>query len=569
MDHTTLKRKSRWRFGRLEADRRGAAQRLNLSSKKRRRHGNSGACADGSQGSSNEGAPFATRYSELIKDTPPAAPPALLRGLSRKDTGLAKIKVMLRVCPSAASADASTHQNGCTASDLATGVSNSSFLLLDGRKKQVTLYDPTATVASRTPEATSGDETSSATTPVSPSSSASGRRTTLVAAPKMFAFDAVFSQDATQSEVCSSALTELVQAVVNGTDACLFVYGPAGLGNPVRPNSHRRQQDAGGDFWRRNFIGDDAGVSLFVGFWEADNSGRSAEDSEVCSSALTELVQAVVNGTDACLFVYGPAGLGKEKHGVWYEPDPHTRCKVSRENLSAALEYFTKDELQCSRQGPNQKDVISVMLHVEITCVKTGKTWTMLGGSGSTQELGVVPCAIAWLFRLINEHKQRTGARFSVRVSAVQVAGRSENLRDLLAEHANGTEGSGTAPGLYLRDDPVLGTKLMNYSELRAPTAEKAAFLLDAAIAAAAAANQRSEEDGRNTHFLFTLHIYQYRVDKSGRGGVAGGRSRLHLFDLGSCEKGSKAGPGAGPLSLSALGNVILALFNAQKRLPF
>ncbi|KAG0420572.1 hypothetical protein HPB47_003423, partial [Ixodes persulcatus] len=56
----------------------------------------------------------------------------------------------------------------------------------------------------------------------------------------------------------------------------------------------------------------------------------------------------------------------KEKHGVWYEPDPHTRCKVSPENLSAALEYFTKDELQCSRQGPNQKDVISVMLHVEI-----------------------------------------------------------------------------------------------------------------------------------------------------------------------------------------------------------
>ncbi|KAL3225048.1 hypothetical protein MRX96_049376 [Rhipicephalus microplus] len=129
-----------------------------------------------------------------------------------------------------------------------------------------------------------------------------------------------------------------------------------------------------------------------------------------------------------------------------------------------------------------------------------------------------------------------------------------------------GTEGSGTAPGLYLRDDPILGTKLMNYSELRAPTAEKAAFLLDAAVAAAAAANQRSESESRNRHFLFTLHVYQYRVDKSGRGGVAGGRSRLHLFDLGSCERGTKAG---GPLSLSALGNVILALFNAQKRLPF
>ncbi|KAH9375973.1 hypothetical protein HPB48_016570 [Haemaphysalis longicornis] len=142
-----------------------------------------------------------------------------------------------------------------------------------------------------------------------------------------------------------------------------------------------------------------------------------------------------------------------------------------------------------------------------------GKTWTMLGDSSSAQELGVVPCAVSWLFRLIEEHKQRTGARFSVRVSAVQVTGRSEHLRDLLAEQATG-----------------------------------------------------SESESRNWHFLFTLHVYQYRVDKSGRGGVAGGRSRLHLFDLGSCERGTKAG---GPLSLSALGNVILALFNAQKRLPF
>ncbi|KAM7299413.1 17-beta-hydroxysteroid dehydrogenase type 6-like [Ixodes scapularis] len=60
---------------------------------------------------------------------------------------------------------------------------------------------------------------------------------------------------------------------------------------------------------------------------------------------------------------------GKEKQGAWYERDPSTRCKVIPENLSAALEYFTKDELQCSRQGPSQKDVIFVMLHGEKTFV--------------------------------------------------------------------------------------------------------------------------------------------------------------------------------------------------------
>ncbi|XP_075555507.1 uncharacterized protein LOC142587983 [Dermacentor variabilis] len=401
-----------------------AAQRLNLSSKRRRRHGGGSATADGSQ-SAADGPVFVTRFAELLRDSPPAVPPALLRGLSRKDTGLGKVKVMLRVCPAASTAGecpstCSTPSHSPAHEPGATVGGPSSFLQLDSRKKQVTLYDPavSGSCSGGADRASSGDE---ATTPSSPSSAPA--RLTGVAAPKMFAFDAVFSQDATQAEVCSSALTELVQAVVNGTDACLFVYGPAGL----------------------------------------------------------------------------------------------------------------------------------------------GKTWTMLG-SGSAQELGAIPCAVSWLFRLIDEHKQRTGARFSVRVSAVQVAGRSEHLRDLLAEQANGTEGSGTAPGLYLRDDPILGTKLMNYSELRAPTAEKAAFLLDAAVAAAAAANQRYESESRNRHFLFTLHVYQYRVDKSGRGGVAGGRSRLHLFDLGSCERGTKAG---GPLSLSALGNVILALFNAQKRLPF
>ncbi|XP_077522400.1 uncharacterized protein LOC144133293 isoform X2 [Amblyomma americanum] len=391
-----------------------AAQRLNLSSKRRRRHAGSPAAADGSQ---SDGPVFVTRYAEVTRDSPPPAPPGLLRGLSRRDTGLGKVKVMLRVCPTSAGSGCSSSSSSPSHSPArdATEGGASSFLQLDSRKKQVTLYDPALTGNCGGGGAPTGEDGSTSPTPARPAGA--------VAAPKMFAFDAVFPQDATQAEVCSSALTELVQAVVNGTDACLFVYGPAGL----------------------------------------------------------------------------------------------------------------------------------------------GKTWTMLGGS-SAHELGAIPCALSWLFRLIEEHKQRTGARFSVRVSAVQVAGRSENLRDLLAEQANGTEGSGTAPGLYLRDDPILGTKLMNYSELRAPTAEKAAFLLDAAVAAAAIGNQRSEPDSRNRHFLFTLHVYQYRVDKSGRGGVAGGRSRLHLFDLGSCERGTKAG---GPLSLSALGNVILALFNAQKRLPF
>lgn len=44
--------------------------------------------------------------------------------------------------------------------------------------------------------------------------------------------------------------------------------------------------------------------------------------------------------------------------------------------------------------------------------------------------------------------------------------------------------GSGTAPGVYLREDPICGTQLENQSELRAPTADRATYYLDAAIAA-------------------------------------------------------------------------------------
>ena len=79
-----------------------------------------------------------------------------------------------------------------------------------------------------------------------------------------------------------------------------------------------------------------------------------------------------------------------------------------------------------------------------------------------------------------------------------------------------------------------------------------------------------SEEahDGRYSHMLFTLHVYQYRIDKSGKGGVIGGRSRLHLIDLGSGDRGGGRAANGAALSFSALGNVILAVLNGQKHIP-
>ncbi|XP_019642367.1 PREDICTED: kinesin-like protein KIF26A isoform X2 [Branchiostoma belcheri] len=356
-----------------------AAQKLNLASKKKKKH-------------APEPQPelpiFPTNFSDLLKASPPSVPPCFLRTSSKRDNlGVGKVKVMLRVCP--------------TGEDIAN-----SSLMVDQRRKQVTLYDPSLNGVSH--------------------------RRMAVAAPKMFAFDAIFSEDASQVEVCSSALSDILQSVVGGADGCVFCYGHS----------------------------------------------------------------------------------------------------------------------------------------------KLGKTYTMAGNDDDSQSLGIIPSSIAWLFRLINEQKQKTGARFSVRVSAVEVYGKQENLRDLLSEQATGSTGSKeTSPGVYLCEDPVFGIQLQNQSELRAPTAEKAAYYLDAALAARSTARtpttEEPEEENRNSHLLFTLHIYQYRIDKSGKGGVAGGRSRLHLIDLGSGEKSSGKASGSVALTLSALGNVILALVNGAKHVPY
>ncbi|KAG7461119.1 hypothetical protein MATL_G00206650 [Megalops atlanticus] len=238
---------------------------------------------------------------------------------------------------------------------------------------------------------------------------------------------------------------------------------------------------------------------------------HDASQAEVCAGTVAEVIQSVVNGADGCVFCFGHARLGK--------------------------------------------------------------SYTMIGKDDSMQTMGIIPCAISWLFKLINERKEKTGARFSVRVSAVEVWGKDEVLKDLLSEVATGSLQDGQSPGVYLCEDPICGMQLQNQSELRAPTAEKAAFFLDAAIASRSSSRPDcEEEERRNSHMLFTLHIYQYRMEKSGKGGMSGGRSRLHLIDLGSCVKVlSKTRDSAAGLclSLSALGNVILALVNGSKHIPY
>ncbi|XP_034555012.1 kinesin-like protein KIF26A [Notolabrus celidotus] len=347
-------------------------------------------------------------FSGALQLSPPAVPPCLLRAGSKvKDTpGMGKVRVMVRIC--------SVHSSESSES--------MSLLKVDGRKKQLTLCE-TSTI---------GNSSSSSTSASASSSSSSSQRRSSSSAPKTFLFDAVFTQDASQAEVCSGTVAEVIQSVVNGADGCIFCFG-------------------------------------------------------------------------------------------------HT-------NL--------------------------------------GKTYTMIGRDCSTQSLGVAPTAISWLFKVIEERREKSGARFSVRVSAVEISGREETLTDLLAELSSSAGGHQEAlgPAVSLREDPLCGSQLQNQTELRATCAERAAFFLDAALAARRSSRAPNDQEARrNSHFLFTLHVNQERLDKSSKAAVSG-RSRLHLLDLGSCETDisrTREGGGGQCLSLSALGNVILALANGAKHVPY
>ncbi|XP_072154158.1 kinesin-like protein CG14535 isoform X3 [Bemisia tabaci] len=301
-------------------------------------------------------------FSKALLRHPPLLPANLLKRLSISESySVGKVKVMLRVYQE--------EEGAQTSGDTA-------WFNLDKKRKQVTLCDPSL-----------GDHP----TPED--------RRLGVAAPKMFAFDAIFSHQDPQAEISSSALADIVHAVINGTDGCLFCYGHPNLG---------------------------------------------------------------------------------------------------------------------------QSD-------------------TMIGDCKSSSDLGIMPCAISWLYRSIAEQKQKSGARFSVRVSAIAIG---SAIKDLLAGQANDGE------QCHLRDS-LLSGQALSQSELRAPTPEKAAHYLDCALAAR-----------QDAHLLFTLHVYQYSV--ASKGGVAGGRSRLHLLDLGCLNRSKETSC----LSLSGIGNVLIAIFNGQKHLP-
>ena len=191
-----------------------------------------------------------------------------------------------------------------------------SFFKMDQKKKQVTLLEP------------DNKEARGETTGLDGEEEESSKRRVDVSAPKMFAFDGLFTDEDGQNELSSSALTDILHSVLGGSDGTLFCFGHANLGKSY----------------------------TMVG---SDESSRYVPSEKI-------------------------------------------------ENLLTTQNNFFGINLQY---------------------------WTML------RTIGIIPTAIAWLFKCIKERKEKT--RTSVRVSSCEIVGTSEEMRDLLAGVTEGDQESG------------------------------------------------------------------------------------------------------------------------------
>uniref|UniRef100_G3NLF3 Kinesin motor domain-containing protein n=1 Tax=Gasterosteus aculeatus aculeatus TaxID=481459 RepID=G3NLF3_GASAC len=235
-----------------------------------------------------------------------------------------------------------------------------------------------------------------------------------------------------------------------------------------------------------------------------NNYSNSLHQAEVCAGVLPDVIRCVLSGSDGCVL-----GLG---------------------------------------------------------CADVGSWSSMVGSGESIQKVGLLPCAISWLYSAIERRRERTWTDLTVSVSAIELCcGEEDTVRDLLGEVVPSVGSVQDSPKTHIRpqEDPVHGIQLRNHNRVKAPTAERAASLLDAAIAA------RRHNDfitylSHSSIMFFTLHVQPPRTESSTIGKGTRGPTKLTLIDVCSGMRGmSKNKP-----PYYEMGPVVLSLLSGPKASP-
>ncbi|XP_057678285.1 kinesin-like protein KIF26B isoform X2 [Corythoichthys intestinalis] len=274
-----------------------------------------------------------------------------------------------------------------------------------------------------------------------------------------------------------------------------------------------------------------------------------------------------------------------KKRAILLEPvcqsSPRAKKTSNRDgkDLLKAFHYdaiYPQDSSQIEVCAGVLADVIRCVLSgndgcvLGLGCADVGSWSSMVGNAQSIQKLGVIPCAISWLYNAIEKRREKTWTDLTVSVSAVELCcGEEDTLRDLLGEVVPSLGSMQDTPraNIRLQEDPIHGIQLRNHNRVKAPTAERAASLLDVAIAA------RRHNDfttflSHSSIMFFTLHVQPPRTQESSTIGK-GSRSPTKLTMIDVCS-GMKGGVGyiRNRPPHSDLGPVVLSLLSGHKTIP-
>lgn len=93
----------------------------------------------------------------------------------------------------------------------------------------------------------------------------------------------------------------------------------------------------------------------------------------------------------------------------------------------------------------------------------SGSWSSTVGSDESIQNLGLIPCAISWLYSAIERRREKTWTDLIVSVSAVELcSGDEDTLRDLLGEVVPSVGNAQDSPRarIKLQEDPVYGIQV-------------------------------------------------------------------------------------------------------------
>lgn len=189
----------------------------------------------------------------------------------------------------------------------------------------------------------------------------------------------------------------------------------------------------------------------------------------------------------------------------------------------------------------------------------SGKTYTMMGGK---DDPGVIIRTLGHLFAITQERTEQT---YDFTVNMLEIY--NETARDLLVESS-----SDKSSALDVKQDAAGRMYCPGSVTEQVATMQDVLNLLDRGSRNRAVASTNCNEHSSRSHCVLSININGENI-KSG----TKTHSRLHLIDLAGSERLSRSGAiGAQQKeaqninkSLSALGDVMNALFSSQKHIPF